>query len=408
MGTGLALGWVAALTVERGITPANDEEMYSRMSAALENYADTVERASTVTKLTRQLSADNLEGAVAAFRDHVGVPHISAFDISVFMAGWAQLEGEALLDQTREWGSDRFYRLGEHAVLHDLARRGEIERAKALFFSIPEGSREAAAAALFVSWSLFGQVDSAEEVVLSFPKGEDRDVAMQILAGQILVSQGREALKEWIDGQEAPGPELFKHSAYEYAVKALAKVSVDDARAWVLELRGTKQGWSRRGPEYLVEAWAKVDPEAAVEWAWSLESEDDVEARVRARAFGLAMERWRKANREAAASWLLLREPEELHDPHSENLAYFYSRRAPKQAAVFSNRIVNDDRRKKVEDFLRRDWKYMGKSAEVLGFLGPDGPDNLPRQPPSAVESPRAIESPQPVKSPQPMGALSP
>ena len=35
---GAAIGWATALSVERGRTPASADEMYARMSAALDRY----------------------------------------------------------------------------------------------------------------------------------------------------------------------------------------------------------------------------------------------------------------------------------------------------------------------------------------------------------------------------------
>jgi hypothetical protein len=377
LATGLAIGWAAALTVERGVAPADADEMYARMSAALGRFDNTLERSTTVLKLTRQLTPENLEGGIRAFREQAPSPQLSAFDIHVFMAGWARIDGIGLLDQTLSWGADRFYRLGVAAVLHEFARNGDIERAKEVFFRSPEGAREQAVAALFVSWAAFGETEPLEEIVLSFPPGADRDVAMQILTGQLLLAQGSDALETWVESLEAPGPDFFKAHAYEHAVKALTIHSVNEARDWVTRQRETKQGWSRRGPEFLVEAWAKMYPAAAVDWALALEFEGDVERRVRARALSVGLERWVKANPEGAALWLLVRDSDRLFDVACEALALHYSRRAARQSAVFSNRIVADVRRERVEKTLRRAWSRLENGDQLIDLLGPDGPKTL-------------------------------
>lgn len=374
---GAAIGWTLALQTERGSTPVDADEMYARMSAVLDNRDDMLQRAHVLTHLSMHVNSENVEGAVRAFSETSVAPLLTAFDAQVFFAAWARLEGEAILEKVKSWGANRFNRLALAAVLSEYGRQGEIDRARDLFFSMPSSMHEQAVAALFVPWAEYGQYSHVEEVVLSFPKGNARDTAMQILAGQIVMRQGKEAMIEWVESLKAPGKEMFKHLAFEWAVRALTRQSPDEAREWVEARWVEREGWSRRGPEFLVKEWSRSDPHAAIEWVVSLEAEDDVMRRVIQRAASDGLDRWVLADAVQAGVWLIARDIEPWHDRHSEKLARHFTRRAPRQAIVFSNRIQDEMLRKRTEKLLHREFERLPNRDELFAMIGEDGPKIL-------------------------------
>lgn len=378
---GVALGWAAALTVERGTVPADPDAMYRRMSIALDMHTDAVERAAAVTRLSKHVNEKNVEGAARAFRERASAPLLSVFDSQVFFAAWARLEQEEILTEISGWGAPRYSRIALGAVMHELARQREFERARALFNQIPEGSREQVAAWLFVTWAAVDHYEGVDSIVLSFPEGEMREAAFQMLVGQMLLAQGGDALIDWTESLPDEGPDWFKRAAFEAAVKALALHSVDDARTWVMRHWSGDEGWSLRGPEFLVESWVRLKPQAAIEWALALVGDEGRRNKIRERAFAAGMETWIRDNKPEAAYWLGQQTPHPRLDIHLDSLARHFALRTPRQAAVFANRMVGERRRERTYGTLRNTWVRYEKRDELYVMLDPEtGPKAMLRR----------------------------
>jgi len=370
---GLAVGWYSAMAVSRGPVPSGSEEMHERMSNALTN-DDMIERAETILKLVKNLTPENLSGAVEAFKEASPAPTVEIFDFRIFANGWAALAGEDMLLETATWPSERFQRVAVGAVMRDLAKKGRIQRAREVFDSLPDTHRSAAVGVMLTSWIEQGEYDSVASVIRSFPPGEGRNTAIVVFTAQMVRVSGIEALKNWVLSIPDDEPERFKRFAFDDAVRSISNESVEEATAWAMQ--GREIWWGRGGASALGPHWVKKDGVAAISWVESLP-----EGKWRNDAVRATLKKWAAHDPVSCADWMKSIAPIPLYDRTSERLSLYHARRDPIRAALFSNRIWNDELRAKTQKTLRFDWRRLKNKEYLYSAFIPGGPAEVNSSP---------------------------
>ena len=381
-----ALGWYAAMEVNRGPALASEQDAYERFSNAF-TITDAMDRIDVLSRLVRRLTPETLPGAIRAIKDDLA--DVFNNDLRMLMWYWAQQDPRGMLKEMQSWPEVRAQRMAAGEAVYWILKKEGYDAARAVFDEIPNHQRDPALAYLVLAYLESGETVNLVALIESYQMREERDFAAGIVVGQILAANGPEALTDWVESlPDGPGTsndlkavafraaqtELMRRDHFEYLDEWIARV--EDAE------------WARGGRRAIGIHLVKRDPMRAIAWAQALspEQERDLVLSEALRAFA-------SYDRVGALAWMRGQKPEPVLDEGAARLAYEFAHRDPMAALEMIGRIQGAETFEKAEKMLTFQWKGIAKDEheKLMKALA-----EIPRPSPANASDPAAMSAPAP------------
>jgi hypothetical protein len=356
----VAIGWFAAMEVNRGPALRNEEDAYERFSNAF-TITDSMERSEVVARLVRRLTPETLPGAVRAFYDDQ--KDIYNNDLRMLLWYWAREDPRGMLAEIQGWPEVRSQRIAAGQAVYWVLEQEGYPAARALFDQLPNHQRDQALAYLVLAYLESGETADLVSLIESYNFKDERDFAAGIVVAQIYRLNGPEALTRWVESlPDGPGTsndlksvafratqtQLMNHDEFAFLESWLERV---DEQRWT---RGG--GWRTIGVHL-----AKRDPLRALAWAEALPPE-----RNREEVLGETIRAYASHDRDGALSWMRTQEPSPELDPGAARLSFEFADRDPAVALEMLERINDPDVFEKARKMLTVKWRAAPESVQEV------------------------------------------
>lgn len=354
-----AIGWFAAMEVNRGPALRDEQDAYERFSNAF-TITDALERDEVMTRLVRRLTPETLPGAIRAFRDDQ--KDVFNNDFRLMMWYWGRQDPRGMLKETQTWPEVRAQRMAAGEAVYWILKQEGYDAARAVFDALPNHQRDPALAHLVLAYVESGDAPNLLELIDSYDLRDERDFAAGIVVGRILEVKGPEGLMQWVESlPDGPGTSNdIKAVAFRAAQSELMRRDQFDALEGWLE-RVAEQPWAAGGGWRTIGIHlAKRDPMRAIAWAEALPPEkgrDEVLAET-LRAFA-------SHDRVGALQWMRARPPARDLDAGAARLAYEFAARNPDAALEMVGRIQDPEVFAQAEKMLTVHWRSLGEKRRA-------------------------------------------
>lgn len=313
-----AVGWYAAMEVNRGAAFSSQEDAYERFSNAL-SVTDTLGRIEVLSRLIRRLTPEILPGAVRAFNENA--PDLYNNDISMLTWYWAQQDPRGMLSDMQTWTEMRARRIAAAQAVYWVLKKDGYDAAYALFEQIPEKQRESAFPALIDAYLESGQRVDLVALIDRYDTREEREMAASVVVQHMLRLNEPDDLAKWIESlPEGHGSmSEVKPVAFRAAVNQLnSRGKLEFLDSWLA--RVDKEPWAKGGRRAVGVNLARRDPMKAIDWAKAL-----TEDQGRDGVFAEVLRTFAYEDRDGALAWMRAQKPDPKLDGGTARLAYEFS-----------------------------------------------------------------------------------
>lgn len=364
-----AMGWFAAVQVQRGPGISSEEDAYQRFSHAF-TITDSVDRIETVTRLVRRLTPETLPGAVRALRDDL--IDVYNYDLTLIFWYWAEQDPRALLKAMQTWPEPRVQRIAAGEAVAGVLRKEGFDAAWSLFNEIPTHQRDVALPQLVLAALETGATPNLIDLIESYNSRDERDMVAGVVIGQLLFLNGPEALVKWVES--LPPGVGSKNDLKAVAFRgALTELLRRDHFEFLVEWvdRVVDEPWAAGSRRAIAVNLAKREPLKAIEWAEALTPEQGREAILdeTLRAFA-------SYDRFGALQWLRAQPPGRRVDAGAARLAYELALREPTISVEMLGRIQDPGLFETTHKAVTTQWRDLpdDRRAKFLEMV-----ENLPR-----------------------------
>jgi hypothetical protein len=331
-----ALGWAAAMYVQAGAPLEGSEDTYIRFGNALRT-PDALDRTQILVKLTKQLTAETLPGAIRAYQDDL-YP-LDAVDLRILMAYWAKEQPREMLEEVSGWSDGRAQRLAAAQAIAEVAEHEGYDAARAIYDEMPTYMRDAGLPNLVIGMIDHGQLEDLAGFITSFEGPEEREMVASIAMHQMIRTHGPAVVQTWIEG--LPVGRGSSNDLQRVGFRAAQSAHLDNGYRdefidWVERSEGAY--WAKGAWRSIAVHWVRADPLAGIEWARSLPAahgRDDVAAE--------AIRIWAVRDADKALEWILEQEPNEELDRGTGRLAVHHALERPSITLAMMKRIVSPE-----------------------------------------------------------------
>jgi hypothetical protein len=359
---GLAIGYATARTspIPAGGPPAE------ALRVALTD-PDSLSRTRRVTGLLRRADPDSLEGVLEAYDSPSS--RVSDLELVLLAEWWGAFDPSEAFRQIHEWtGKERFAPAAE--VFRVWARHNPADALKAADKVPGEHKRRASLDAALIGWdeSLESGVG---EFIYELPDGNDRQLAMRLLARRRVTTLGAEAALDW--ARNLPETRRFRELMVPRVASAIAESQPETAARWA-ESRIDGDSVTQL-PRRIATRWISRDPEAAMAWLESLPAGED-------RRDGImeTFRDWLRQDRPAAGAWLDSR-VSEGPVPGLDPALFIYARavggKEPERGLYLASLITKETDRNAAHTIILRGWLVGEPESAEAWIAEADLPDGV-------------------------------
>jgi hypothetical protein len=326
---------------ERAMSP--EEQLY----AALEEPVGIARTAGLVAAIDGLDTPRAKRFAVILDEWEGGTP---AYELMLLHSTWAARDADAALEfiLLRDPEARHHPNLAAQVVKTVASR--EPAKARSWVMSIPDDAPQALRIALILGlvegWPASQEgFAGISELIQSVPSGFERDRAVRVLVTGLVRDGQLEETMRWAESIPLDAPSNFRALAFRKIADAAGEDTPMVVSDWLDGHREFRYG--QAGIRILARAWARRDPEAALEWA--LAQPDD---RGRFLAIKFAFQQYYDDEPERAGAWLAARPDTDPLDTARMTYAlshtYVDSEEAADEALKIENEAVRDDTLNKV------------------------------------------------------------
>ncbi len=327
-----AIGWYAAMEVNRGPALKSEQDAYERFSNAF-TITDSMDRIDVLSRLVRRLTPETLPGAVRAIKDDL--EDVFNNDLRMLMWYWAKEDPRGMLKEMQTWPEVRAQRMAAGEAVYWILKKEGYDAARIVFDELPNHQRDPALAHLVLAYLESGETPNLIALIDSYQMPAEREFAAGIVVGQILRANGPEALAKWIESlPEGPGTsnDLKVISFRAAQTELMRRDHFEFLESWLD--RSATADWAKGGRRAIGIHLAKRDPMRAIEWARGLAPEHD-----RDLVLSETLRAFASYDRVGALEWMRSQEPEPVLDEAVARLAYEFATRNPVVALEMIGRI---------------------------------------------------------------------
>lgn len=379
-----AIGWYAAMEVNRGPALASEQDAYERFSNAF-TITDSMDRIDVLSRLVRRLTPETLPGAIRAIKDDL--EDVYNNDLRMLMWYWAKQDPRGMLKEMQTWPEVRAQRMAAGEAIYWIVKKEGYDAARAVFDEIPNHQRDPALAYLVLAYLESGETVNLIALIESYQMREERDFAAGIVVGQILAANGPEALTDWVESlPDGPGTSNdLKAVAFRAAqTELMRRDHFEHLDAWLGRVE--KADWAHGGRRAIGIHLVKRDPMRAIAWAQALTAEQD-----RDLVLSETLRAFASYDRVGALEWMRGQKPEPVLDEGAARLAYEFANRDPMVALEMMGRIQGAELFEKAKKMLTFHWKGIAKDKhETLTKALEAIPAPAPASGGAAAQSPEA------------------
>lgn len=304
-------------------SPPSAREMDAAIREAF-GEPDPLKRNRMLAELMEQLTPENIEAAMAAVRAAGEGPDVFR-ELALLTYAWGQMDPDKALAYVAERGG-RGSVFGTASVLSGWASRD------------PDAA---------YSWFKDQEVEGFQRRF--YARG-----LMDGLAQQDLEAATRLAIEE----SDADLKSQFLQTVTRQRVRT---EGVASTRAWVEDLLADQEMGSSQAGEVageLADRWADDDPQAAADWAGSLENEPAAKA-----AAAASLREWGRGDPTAASAYLNKMEPSPVRDSAIDAFASTIVREDPKAAVIWAGSIGDEEARLSAQVANAQIWNSVDPEA---------------------------------------------
>jgi hypothetical protein len=340
---------------------------------------DLVDRAERTASVLQQLDPENVREVAAVYDRMLNI--LDELDIRPFAIAWARFDPAAALDHTLGWPYREKQQLGAAAALEGWAMRdpkGALQAYKETLARFPGASKDLFRGML-TGWLYSGEAGLDE--YLAGLSNERQELGLIRVAAKLMRSGGADAAIPWANSivRNEAYENKFKKRAFRRGIRIVGRFDPERAAAWAMEHVG--QVYAVDAPRIVAGQLGSRDGRAAMQWVRDHPSEELREEAVRE-----AFRTWFKSeDRSGAVEWLESETLTALHDPAISFYAKELSDRAPEEAIVWCERLLDSERRLRCFNLAAPKW-YQRDAVAAEKWL---------QQSPLDEEARRAARTPQ-------------
>lgn len=372
-----AVGWYAALSVERGRAFSDEQDAYQRFSHAL-TITDAMERIETLSRLIRHLTPETLPGAIRAYEEDV--VDVYNNDLRMLMWYWAQVDPRGMVAHLQGWPEVRAVRMATGEAIYWIVRKEGFDAARAFYDQLPEHQRDPALPYLVLAFIESSASPDLIGFIESYHDRDERDRIASIIVGHLLFLNRPEDLVKWVEAlPEGPGSKNdIKAVAFRGAVNELIRrEQIPFLEEWFA--RVDQEEWAKGGRRAVAVNIVRRDPLRAIAWVEALTPEQG-----RDELLAEALRGFARYDRVRALEWMRSRAPDRTLDAGAARIAHEYARRDPRVALEMMLRIQDPRVFAQIRKTVTFDWKDLPEAQraplesqleerwQVLGAAAPE------------------------------------
>ena len=352
---------------------AKPENMERSLRASLKE-SDPFKRMSGVFGLLDQLSPQNLNAALAAFRD-IPVRTDSELEYGLLLHAWGKFDPQAALKFAEENFHERSMpkASGIRSVLSGWAAE-DPEAALEYVNNLEGDPNRYYIEGVLSGWMQTDPDAAAGYVIENMKPGRNREVLIGKLASQ-LMKQGMDTAVRWAERQQDPA---FRGEAFEEITEDWVSLDPEAAAKWLS--KHVDQEYSKEAVEDLARGWAFKDRQAAASWLENLS-----EGEVKSSGVHEFVKVWARKDPVGVAEWLNTLNDSGATDRGVTAYAQQIFDQSPEAALQSAASISNDEMREESMRHLASQWLRRDREAAEAWAVG-EGYDLTALQAPQPVD----------------------
>jgi hypothetical protein len=298
---------------------------------------DGFDRAERTTSILQQLDPENVLEVAAVYDQMIHI--LGESDLRPFVSAWARFDPAAAFDHTLAWTLDKA-KIGAGAAIEGWAMRdpiGAMEAYKETSARFPSLSED-----LFLNmltgWLYSGERGGLDEYLAGLST-QRQEAGVTRVAGKLMRRGGADAAMPWVNSivRNEAYENKFKQRVFRRGIRIVGRFDPERAAVWAMEHEG--QVYALDAPRLVAGAWGSRDGRAAMQWVRDHPAEE-----LRGLAVREAFRTWfRSDDRKGAVEWLESETLTAFHDPAIGFYAKDLSDRAPEEAIVWCERILDSE-----------------------------------------------------------------
>jgi len=328
----------------------------------LANLSDPIERARAFLDLADQLSSEEFEDAIAAFRD-LGMTRERMGEYSILLTGWARIDPLGALTYAKDNTGTPFAR---KTILASWAQQSP-DSAIAWARENYEGKDDQANPWLVgvIQGMAGNDVDRATALLSELPYSRGRGEALGFLIAA-LEQKGPEASKAWI--AQIDDERLQAGAASRFAERLSQNQDPKKALEWANTLG--PEALKQAAPE-VIENWIEEDKNSAM--AWVRGQSEEIQAAAGPNFI-------RSLEIDEAQDWLSDHIGKPAYDATIQSFAWKAMEKTPELGADWIMKITDDNQRTRSFHRVLRRWQRSDKDGLIEYVKNNEVPDSIRRR----------------------------
>jgi hypothetical protein len=332
---------VAAFTAGRVTSTPESAPVSDDFGAAVRaalGEKDALDRIARTASVLQQIDPENALEAAAVYDQMLNI--LDELDIRPFMIAWSRVDPAAALDHALHWSFMDKQKFAAGAAIEGWAMHDPIGARQAYKSAIADfpSLSETLFLNLLTGWVYSGEGGLDE--YLAGLSNVNQEMAITRVVGKLMRNGGADATMPWVNSivQNDAYENKFKKRVFRRGMRMVGRWDPELTAAWAMEHAG--QPYAIDAPRIVAGRWGKRDGPAAMQWVHDHPDEELRELAVRE-----AFRTWLGSDRKGAVAWLESETLTAFHDPAIGFYSKDLSKRVPKEAVAWCERMFDSDLR---------------------------------------------------------------
>ncbi len=341
----IAILWILSIVLAVGLTRLADPDRGGSESGRSFDEAfseiEPVRRAYLISRALQDLGSDQLPELIQALSDRrMGIVNE---EVRLVMIAWARIDPSGAFEWAQQGPKNWRSVLTDQAMYAWAYNDGPGALRKLESLEDP-ALKLRLRSAVVDGWMRSDDKLGATEYIANFPDLKRRGRLFFLLAGEIVMSEGREGAMRWVEALPDDAPNQVKLGLFHHVAMMVASEDPVSAAEWFYANRtksfteGALSGIARRWVQH-------HDRPSAFEWLLAMDS-DGLRAGERDDAIADGFRSWMQIDPDAAQEWLLAQLPNPALDSAVAEAGKRLTPTDPGKAMEWALRLIDDDERR--------------------------------------------------------------